>query len=98
MGHRLRTIPAEGGLRLYEKACENYVCSSCGGSMVICNFVQEVGIQVFVLHNAGCGIYKGGTCGKPVEVDCRGCRYLNADGECTLEKEDERINSVRTGA
>ena len=98
MGHKLRTIEFEDGRRLYEKACEHYKCGSCGCSMISCNFVNGIGIQVFASHHENCRTYIGSAFARTVEVTCDSCKYYDEERSCIYGgEEDARINSVRTG-
>lgn len=97
MGHRLRTIEFEDGRHLYEKACENYKCVSCGCNMISCNFVNGIGIQVFASHKESCTKYLGNAFARTREVACDTCKYYDDRLSCTYEgKADPVINSVRT--
>ena len=100
MGHRLRSVTVDGGRQLYEKACENYVCRFCGRQMISCNFVNGVCIQVFVSHGDSCGLFDSNINAfrRTAEVTCDSCKYYVEGKGCTCEKENERINSVRTNA
>lgn len=98
MGHKLRTIEYDDGRRLYEKACENYQCASCGCKMVSCNFVNGVCIQVFASHREECRKFLGNAFTRTAEVSCSTCRYYSETYSCTYSgKQDEAINSCRTG-
>lgn len=97
MGHKLRSIPLEGGRSMNEKACENYQCRSCGESMISANFVTGICIQVFASHGENCELYPGNAFEKTKEVSCDTCRYFHDEKRCTYEgKTDSRIESVRT--
>lgn len=97
MGHRLRTIEFEDGRHLYEKACENYMCKSCGCSMISCNFVNGVCIQVFASHKEKCTEYLGNAFARTKEVTCDTCRYYDDERSCIYEgKKNSVIDSVRT--
>ena len=97
MGHILRSIYFEDGRLLYEKACENYKCKSCGCKMISCNFVNGIGIQVFASHLDDCEIYLGNAFAKTREVACDSCAYCGENQTCIYEgKSDSRICSVRT--
>ena len=98
MAHRLRTIEFEDGRYLYEKACENYICRSCGCKMISCNFVNGICIQVFASHKENCGDFMGNAFARTREVSCSTCKYYNEERSCTYAgAKDPVINSVRTG-
>lgn len=97
MGHKLKTIEFDDGRRLFEKACENYCCSSCGCKMISCNFVNGVCIQVFASHKDNCNMFLGNAFEKTREINCSTCKYYDETLSCTYEGEtDSRITSVRT--
>lgn len=80
-----------------EKACEHYVCRSCGASMVSANFVTGICIQVFVSHGDDCQLYAGSAFERTKEVTCASCRYYDEESSCCFEgAKDRRIESVRT--
>lgn len=98
MGHKLRTIEFEDGRRLYEKACEHYKCTSCGCSMISCNFVNGVCIQVFASHHDDCRKFIGNAFERTREVTCDSCAYYDEACACTYAgSANARIDSVRTG-
>ena len=99
MSYRLKMMPVDGGLVMSEKACENYVCSSCGRKMISVNFVNGICIQVFVSHAAECNNFLGNVFRKTVAVTCETCKYYDGACGCTYEGgENPVMADVRTGA
>lgn len=98
MGRRLRILKVDDDLFMSEKACENYVCCSCGKKMISVNFVTGICIQVFVTHGEDCKCFKGNAFRRTVEVTCETCRYYDkAENHCRYEgNQNSRIESVRT--
>ena len=98
MGYKLKAVSVDGGLTMSEKACENYVCSSCGRRMISVNFVNGICIQVFVSHGRECSHFAGNAFRKTVAVTCNTCKYYDDNG-CTYEGgEKPEMADVRTGA
>ena len=96
MAQQLKTRALDDGLRMQEKACEHYVCRSCGKTMISANFVTGICIQVFVSHGAACTLFPGNAFARTREVTCASCRYQQ-DGRCAYEgAQDARIDAVRT--
>lgn len=97
MGYKLKTLNLDGGLKMSEKACENYECRSCRSKMISANFVTGICIQVFASHQKNCSLFKGTAFERTKEVTCESCRYFSEDGNCTYSgKFDSRIADVRT--
>lgn len=100
MGHKLRSISMDGRYRLSERACENYICRSCGEGMISVNFVNGICIQVFVSHGEGCTCFIGNAFRRTVAVTCETCRYSEEGGcRCTYDGPGKKnIAGVRTSA
>jgi len=98
MGHKLKTIEVDGGLFMSEKACENYICSSCGQKMISVNFVNGLCIQVFCSHGDNCTNFEGNAFTRTVEVACDTCKYYDKETiGCHFEGYiDKNIESCRT--
>ncbi len=97
MGHQLREQHLDNCMTMREKACENYICRSCGEKMISANFVNGICIQVFVSHSAQCRAFYGNAFARTREVSCDTCMFHDAENACTFDGAgDERISSVRT--
>lgn len=93
-------MKVDEGVFLTERACENYVCRSCGRKMVSVNYVNGVRIQVFVSHGEHCGCFAGSAFRRTVEVTCETCRYYGDDGNsCMFDGiRDESIRNYGRGS
>lgn len=99
MGRKLKVINVEDNIAMREKACEEYVCKSCGKKMVSANFVSGLCIQIFTTHGAECGYFTGNGLQRTTEVTCETCRYYDEVNGCNYEGEyNSRMESVRTKA
>lgn len=95
MGHCLKHVDMGDGILMEEKACENYVCASCGKKMISVNFVNGLCIQVFATHRPGCDLFDGTPAERTMEVTCESCRYFQRK-ECVYRgRKDERIQEIR---
>ncbi len=91
MGRTLQTVKVDEGVFLSEKACENYVCRSCGQKMISVNFVNGVCIQVFVSHGENCACFEGNAFQRTVEVTCETCAYYGSEmNRCRFEGIDNK--------
>ncbi len=96
MGYKLKSLSLDGGLSMREKACEKYVCRSCGKKMISANFVTGICIQVFVSHDKDCTLFMGNAFEKTCQVTCQTCQYYDETSQCMFEGQmDSRMSQVR---
>lgn len=100
MGRKLQTVKVDEGVFLNEKACEDYLCKSCGRKMISVNFVNGVCIQVFVSHEENCKCYEGNAFQRTTEVTCETCRYYGSEeNNCMFDGiHDQNIKNYGRGS
>lgn len=84
MGYKLKRFRTSDGGTLEEKACDAYVCRSCGSRMLSVNVVNGIRIQVFTTHALDCDFAPANPYQRTHEVTCESCRFYQ-NGTCTNE-------------